>query len=217
MFIGHYGLALASKKTNATIRLGTAVLAAQFLDLLWPIFTILGWEKFSIEPGNTKMTPLNFEYYPYSHSLLGSIVLALSFAFVYFIIKKDFKTSAIYAFLVFSHWVLDFITHRPDLPLTYTSSEKVGLGLWNFPAAAIFLECLIYAAGIYLYLKSTRAINKKGTILIWIFISVFAIFYIMNLAGPPPPSAEMVSWSSLILWLFVFLGYWIDKNRSALK
>jgi hypothetical protein len=215
MFIGHYGLALASKKTNATIKLGTAILAAQFLDLLWPVFTLMGYEKFSIEPGNTKITPLNFENYPYSHSLLGSLVLAVVFALVYFFIKRDFKTSVIYALLVFSHWVLDLITHRPDLALTYTSLKKVGLGLWNYPAAAIFSECLIYTVGIYLYFKSTKAVNKKGTILLWVLVSLLAIFYIMNLVSPPPPSVEMVSYSALFLWLFVFLGFWIDKNRIA--
>lgn len=215
MFIGHYGLALASKKTSTAIKLGTAILAAQFLDLLWPIFTLTGWEKFSIEPGNTKLTPLNFESYPYTHSLLGSIVLASLFTVVYYVIKKDFKTSVIYGLLVVSHWVLDFITHRPDLALTYTSDEKVGLGLWNYPAAAITIETLIFVGGAWLYFKSTKAINKKGNILIWVLLSLLAFFHILNLVGPPPPSVEAVSYSALLLWLFVFLGYWIDKNRVA--
>jgi hypothetical protein len=217
MFIGHYALALGSKKISLTIKLGTAILAVQFLDLLWPVFTLMGWEKFSIEPGNTKITPLNFEFYPYTHSLLGSMVLALLFALVYFSLKKDFITSFVYALLVFSHWVLDFITHRPDLPLTYTSSEKVGLGLWNYPEAAIILESFFYITGVYLYLKYTKAKNKKGNILIWVMVLLLALFYIMNLLGPPPPSVELVSYSALLLWLFVFLGYWIDKNRVASK
>lgn len=216
MFIGHYGLALASKKSK-TIQLGTAILAAQFLDLLWPIFTLIGWEKFSIEPGNTKITPLNFEHYPYSHSLFGSIVLALLFAVVYYFIKKDRRSALIYALLVFSHWVLDYITHRPDLALTYTSADKVGLGLWNHPAAAIFVECLIYVIGIWLYFNNTIALNKKGNILAWVLIALLAIFYVMNLIGPPPPSTEAVSYSALLLWLFVFMGYWIDKNRSSIN
>ncbi len=217
MFIGHYGLGLASKKISPAIKLGTAILAAQFLDLLWPVFTLLGWERFSIVPGNPKLTQLNFESYPYSHSLMGSIVLAIAFALAYFIIKKDFKTSVIYGLLVFSHWLLDFITHQPDLPLTYGSSEKVGLGLWNHPAAAIIIECMIYGAGIYLYFKSTKPVNRKGTILIWVMLSLLLIFYIMNLVGPPPPSPEMVSWSALSLWLFVFLGYWIDRNTVDIE
>jgi membrane-bound metal-dependent hydrolase YbcI (DUF457 family) len=216
MFIGHYGLALASKKSR-TIQLGTAILAAQFLDLLWPVFTLLGWEKFSIEPGNTKITPINFESYPYTHSMLGSIVMALLFAAVYYVIKKDSRNAAIYALLVFSHWVLDYITHRPDLPLTYTSTEKVGLGLWNYPAPAIFTECLIYVTGIFLFLKNTKALNKKGNILSWILISLLAIFYVMNLISPPPPSTDAVSYSALLLWLFVFIGYWIDKNRTSAR
>jgi membrane-bound metal-dependent hydrolase YbcI (DUF457 family) len=216
MFIGHYGLALASKKTGAAVKLGTALLAAQFLDLLWPIFSLAGLEKFSIEPGNTKLTPLNFEHYPYTHSLLGSIVLALLFATVYFFFKKDFRNAVVYALLVFSHWVLDYITHRPDLPLTYTSTEKFGLGLWNFPAAAIIIESLIFVLGIYFYFISTKAVNKKGRVLIWVMILLLTIFYIMNLIGPTPPSTAAVSYSALLLWLFVFMGYWIDKNRVAL-
>ncbi len=215
MFIGHYGLGLALKNTNTGIKLGTAILATQFMDLLWPIFSLTGLEKFSIDPGNTKITPLSFEEYPYSHSLLGSVLLAVGFAIVYFLIKRKGKAAVVCALLVFSHWVLDYITHRPDLPITYSSVEKVGLGLWNYPAAAIITESLIYIVGIYLYFKNTKPLNRKGSVLIWIFVSLLAVFYIMNLVGPPPPSVEMVSYSALLLWLFVFLGYWIDKNRIS--
>lgn len=214
MFIGHYGLAFASKKASRKIQLGTAILAAQFLDLLWPVLTLMNIEWFSIDPGNTKITPLNFEHYPYSHSLLGSTVLAIFFGLFYYLFKKDRKLSVIYALLVFSHWVFDFITHRPDLPLTYTSSQKIGLGLWNYPGPAIFAECLIYISGIYIYLKNTKAINKKGNILLWILLLLLAAFYAINLSGPPPPSTKMVSYSALALWIFVALGYWIDKNRT---
>jgi len=101
------------------------------------------------------------------------------------------------------------------LPLTFSSTYKVGLGLWNHPAEAIFSEGLIYMAGIYLFFKNTKPLNKKGIILIWILIVLLIIFYIMNLISPPPPSSAMVSWSALLLWLFVLLGYKIEKNRIA--
>lgn len=216
MFIGHYGLALASKNADRSVKLGTSILAAQFLDLIWPVLVLAGVERFSIEPGNTKLTPLNFESYPYTHSLLGSVILALLFGIISFLITKSIRRSIIYSLLVVSHWFLDFLTHRPDLQLTFDTNNKVGLGLWNHPVAAIISEVLIYCMGVYLFLKNT-ALNKKGRILFGIMISLLAIFHIMNLLSPPPPSVNAVAYSALLLWLFVFLGYWVDKNSVPAK
>src|SRR3989339_1594487 len=117
MFIGHYAVALAAKKGAPKASLGTLFIAAQLVDLLWPLFLLLGLEHVKIDPGNTAITPLNFNDYPLSHSLLMSIVWSLLFGGVYYLIKRNKKTSVILGLCVFSHWVLDFITHRPDLPL----------------------------------------------------------------------------------------------------
>ncbi|MGB5848714.1 MAG: hypothetical protein WBH40_09520, partial [Ignavibacteriaceae bacterium] len=106
MFIGHFGVGFAAKKFVKKTSLGTLFLATQFIDLLWPFFVIFGIEKVAIDPGNTAFTPLDFIYYPFSHSLLGVLIWAILFGVVYYFIIKDLKTSLILGILVLSHWIL---------------------------------------------------------------------------------------------------------------
>lgn len=90
MFIGHFGLAFASKKITQQPSLAISFLAAQFIDLLWPFFILFGIESVSIDPGNTVFTPLDFESYPYSHSLLAVFIWSVILAAVYFMVKKKY-------------------------------------------------------------------------------------------------------------------------------
>ena len=215
MFIGHFGVGFAAKKVIPKTSLGTLLLASQFIDLLWPFFLIFGIERVAIDPGNTAFTPLNFIYYPFSHSLLGVVIWALIFGAVYYFIKKDLKTSLILGILVLSHWILDFISHRPDLPLFLGSdSLLVGLGLWNSIIATVIIESMIFIAGVYLYFAATKAKNKVGTYSLWSLLIFFTIIYLSNLFGPPPGSAEAVGYVSLAQWLLIAWAYWIDRNRS---
>jgi uncharacterized membrane protein len=215
LFIGHFGAGFAAKKVIPKTSLGTLLLASQFIDLLWPFFLIFGIERVAIDPGNTAFTPLDFIYYPFSHSLLGVIIWALLFGVVYYFIKKDLETSLILGILVISHWILDFITHRPDLPLLLGSdSLLVGLGLWNSIIATVIIESMIFIAGVYLYFAATKAKNKVGTYSLWSLLIFFTIIYISNLFGPPPESAEVVGYVSLAQWILIFWAYWIDRNRS---
>jgi len=214
MFIGHYGVGFGAKKFAKNTSLGTLFFASQFIDLLWPIFLILGLEKVAIDPGNTIVTPFNFIYYPFSHSLIGVLVWALLFGLVYYFLKKDIKVSILLAVLVISHWILDLITHRPDLPLMIGSETNfVGLGLWNLFAESVIVESLIFLGGIYLFLKVTKSKNKTGTYSLWGLIIFFTLIYIMNLLGPPPDSVDAIGYVGLSQWLLIAWAYWIDRNR----
>jgi hypothetical protein len=208
MFIGHYALAFASRKISPLPSLAIMFIAVEFLDFIWPIFVLLGIESFQIEPGITKLTPLNFTYYPYSHSLLMSILWSILFGTCYFLFTKNKQESLLLCGLVFSHWILDFLVHRPDLPLTPFSDFKVGLGLWNHPAFEIILEVGMFVIGIYLYYTSA---NPKRKISFWLLIGFFLISYLSNLLGPPPPKPEAVAWTANLMWLFVIWGWWIEK------
>lgn len=209
MFIGHYALAFAGKKIDKVPSLAIMFIAAQLLDLLWPIFVLLGIETFEIEVGNTAMTPLNFTFYPYSHSLMASIVWAVLFSMGYFLFTRNRKGSVVLGFLVFSHWILDFLTHRPDLPLSPFSSAKVGLGLWNMPAIEMIIEISLFLAGVFLYYKTVK---PKRKIAFWALIIFFLGIYLMNIFGPPPPSVNAVAWSAVAMWVFVLWAWWIEKN-----
>lgn len=214
MFIGHFAVGLGAKKISSKPSLGTYFLAAQFVDLIWPFLLLLGWETVMVEPGNTAVTPLNFTNYPISHSLLMSILWGVVVGGVYYVIRKDKRGSILLGALVVSHWFLDFITHRPDLPL-YPGGSKVGLGLWNSLIGTILLEGFLFAAGIYLFLKVTKAKNKTGVYAFWSLIVFLVITHLNNLFGPPPPdSSTAIGFVGLAQWLLVAWGYWIDRNRT---
>ena len=213
MFIGHFGAGFAGKKIDQKPSLGTLLMAAQFIDLLWPLFILAGVEKVRIQPGNTAFTPLNFIYYPFSHSLAAAIFWALVFGLVYFVLKKNIRTSVLLGALVVSHWVLDFIVHRADLPLVPWSDLKVGLGLWNSIPLTVIVEGLIFCIGAWLYMFVTKAKNKTGSYSLWGLLIFLVVIYISNIFASPPPSEEAIGWVGLSQWLIITWGYWIDRNR----
>lgn len=215
MFIGHFGVGFAAKRVDSRPSLGTLFFAAQFLDLLWPVFLLIGLEKVTIDTGNTAFTPLNFVYYPFSHGFLSVLLLSILFGAIYFIIKRNLKSSIVLGALVMSHWVLDFIVHRPDLPLIPGSDIKVGLGLWNSVILTILVEGFIFIAGAYLYLKTTRAKNKKGSIGFWSLVIFLITIYVLNMIGPPPPSSNAIAIVGLFQWLLIIWAYWVDRNRKS--
>jgi len=214
MFIGHYGAGFAGKKFSKSASLGTYFMAAQWVDLIWPILILLGIEKVEIEPGISSVTPLNFSYYPFTHSLAGVLVWAILFGTIYYYIKKNYKTSIILGLLVLSHWFLDLLVHIPDLPIFPGAGIKVGFGLWNSLAATLIVEGLVFAAGLYFYLKTTKSKNKIGTFALWGLVVFLVAIYISNLLGPPPPSAEAIGLVGNSQWLIILWGYWINKNRE---
>jgi uncharacterized membrane protein len=218
MFIGHYGIGFGAKKIINYPSLGTLFFASQFIDLLWPFFLIFGVEKVIIDPGNTAFTPLDFIYYPFSHSLVGVLIWALIFGTVYYFIKKNLKNSIWLGILVLTHWILDLITHRPDLPLFFGDNTIfVGLSLWNSVVGTIFIESAIFIGGIYLYTSVTKAKNKTGIYSFWSLIIFLIIIYLVNLFGPPPESVEAIGYVGLAQWIIIGWGYWIGKNRPAKK
>lgn len=209
MFIGHYALGLASRRIGKLPSLAVMFIAVQLLDLIWPILCLLGIERFQIDPGNTKLTPLDFTFYPYSHSLLMTIVWGLLFGLIYYLIKKDKQASLLIFGLVISHWILDFITHRPDLPLTPFSDQKVGLGLWNYPLVEVILEVGLFLLGTLLYYRFN---NPKRKFAFWFLISLFLAIHITNVFGPAPPSTTAVAWTANLMWIFVFWAWWIERK-----
>jgi len=214
MFIGHFGAGFAGKKFAKRPSLGTLFIAAQFIDLLFPILLILGLESVKIEPGNTVVTPFNFINYPISHSLLGVLLWSLLVGGIYYYFKKDKHSSVVLGLLVLSHWVLDLISHRPDLPVIPGVDWFVGFGLWNSLPATIIIEGAIFGLGIYYYLASTTAKNKTGLYAFWGLIVFLVVAYFSSLFGPVPSSEEPFGYVGLSQWLLVAWGYWIDKNRE---
>ncbi len=215
MFLGHFGIALAAKKAAPKASLGTLVLAAQLADLLWPIFLLLGWERVSIEPGNTRVTPFNFVSYPYSHSLAAQLLWGLALGGLYYAFRKDVRTGSIVAMCVPTHWVLDYITHRLDMPL-YPGSARYGLGLWNSLPLTLAAELALFGVGIALYLSSTRTKDRVGRYALWSLLAFLLVAYCGALFGPPPPSVHILAVSALAIWFTIPWAAWADRHRQPI-
>ena len=217
MFIGHFAVGLGAKRIAPSVSLGTLFLAGQLADLLWPTFVLLGLERVDIAPGITAVTPLDFVRYPYSHSLVALLGWAALLALGYAVARRGGRRPGVGALtlagLVLSHWVLDVITHRPDMPLTPGGSPLLGFGLWNSLPATLAVEGLLFAAGVAIYLRATEARDRVGLLAFWSLISFLVVVYLANLFGPPPPSVAAVAWSAQAIWLLVAWGYWIDRHR----
>ena len=215
MFIGHFALAFGAKKFAPQVSLGILFLACQLADIIWPNLVLLGIEALEVEPGITVMTPLNFVHYPYSHSLIALLLWGAIFAVLYALLRRSgTKAAIVIGMLVLSHWVLDVLTHRPDMPISLADSSVIGFGLWNFPVFAIPLELILFGVGIWLYLRHTRPLDRQGSIGFWALTLFLLAVYAANLLGPPPPSSAAVAWSAQALWLVIAWGFWVDHHRE---
>ena len=213
MFIGHFALGLAAKRATPRVSLVTLFAAAQLADVLWPVFVAIGLEQVRIDPGNTAFTPLDFVSYPYSHSLLLLVLWGLVFAFLFS--RGDRRAFGVLVLLVVSHWVLDYVTHRPDMPL-YPGGAKEGLGLWNSRIGTIALEVPMYLAGLWIYYGATRPRDRVGRWAFGLLALALLVIYIGNITSPPPPSVHVL-WRVAIAGsvLFLMWSWWADRHRDA--
>ena len=215
MFLGHYALAFGAKRLAPAVSLGTMFLACQFADLLWPTLVVLGIEVVEIDPGNTLVTPLNFVKYPYSHSLVMLAVWSVVFALSYLAIRRGRAGAITIGALVFSHYVLDVITHRPDMPITIGGPTRLGLGLWNYPGTTLAAESLMFIVGAAIYSSVTRERDRIGKIGLWALMATLVAIYFAALWGPPPPNSQAVAVAGHLSWLFVLWAYWVDRHRQS--
>jgi hypothetical protein len=215
MFIGHFAVAFAAKRAAPRTSLGTTFVAAQLADLLWPIFLLLGWEQVRIAPNPNPFLTLEFTSYPWSHSLLMELVGGVILGAAYFAITKYGRGALIVGALVPSHWILDLIAHRPDLPLYPGGSARLGLGLWQSPAATIVVESVIFVAGLVVYSRATRARDRIGRFGYWALAAFLVVLYAVSSFSPPPPSVRALAWAALIGWPLTLWPMWVDRHRDA--
>jgi len=215
MFIGHYAVALAAKKAAPRTSLGTLFMAAQFVDLLWPLLLLAGVEHVQPVQAESPFLRLEFTDYPVSHSLAGAALWSLVLGGLYQLIRRETRGALIVGGCVFSHWILDFLTHRPDLPLWFAGGPYAGLGLWNSVWGTVIVEGGLFLAGAAVYLNATRKKDRIGTWAIWSLLVVITAIYCGNIAGPPPPDARSIGIVANAAWLFVIWAYWADAHRTA--
>jgi len=214
MFLGHYALAFGAKRMAPAVSLGTLFMACQFADLLWPTLVMLGLEIVEIDPGNTLVTPLNFVKYPYSHSLVMLLVWSMVFALCYFAIRRGRAGAITVGVLVFSHYILDVITHRPDMPVTIDGETRLGMGLWNYPGTTLATESAMFIIGATMYASVTRERDRIGKLGLSALVATLVAIYFAALWGPPPPNSQSVAIAGHLSWLFVLWAYWVDRHRQ---
>lgn len=217
MFIGHYGPAYAVKRWQPQIPIFVLFIAVQLVDVAWAVLVLLGIEKVRIVPGITATNPLDLYYMPYTHSLLAALIWSIAGGLVYIALAKASRTmrcAVAVGTAVFSHWILDLLVHRPDLPI-YDDTLKVGLGLWNFPAVALALEAGSVIVGLALYLAGTRARDPIGRVGPWAFVVLMVGIQTAVFFGSPPQSANQAAVTGLIgYFVLAAIALWLDRHRA---
>jgi len=224
MFVGHFAVAFAAKKAAPSISLALLFAAVQFADILWPVLILLGIEHAEIHPGITKVAPLDLQYIPYSHSLVMSLIWSLLFALPYALSfarartralrRRELKAAVIIAGAVLSHFVLDVVSHRPDMPLSPGSELRVGLGLWNSVGATMFVEGSLWVAGVWLYVRATRSEAKMGSWGLGSMVLLLSASWLMSIFGPPPPGITPAVVSMLLATALILpWAHAIDRAR----
>ena len=220
MFLGHYGVALALKRAEPKLSLGTLFVAVQLADLLWGAFILLGWEHARIVAGFTAVTPIEFLDYPISHSLVAAIVWGLVAAALYYSwptrdTTHHWQAAAIVGLAVFSHYPLDVLVHVADLPIAGNDSPKLGLGLWNNPTATIIVELLVFGIGLALYVTLRSHRHPVRFVRLGVLVLVLVATYLASVYGPLPPSMTVVAVSDIVFLVGVAaLAAWADRRAT---
>jgi hypothetical protein len=215
MFVGHYGVSFAVQSVEKRIPLWLLFIAVQFVDVLWAVFVLTGIEKVRITPGITATNPLDLYYMPYTHSLAAVILWSVIGFIGYKVVRRGASYAAfLVAAAVFSHWVLDLIVHRPDLPL-YDDTYKLGFGLWNYPALALALEASLLFGGIFLYLRASKAVQPSGKFVMPVLGIVMLLMQGVVFFGAPPPSPAAAALTALLSYVVLAgVAYWLEKKRQ---
>jgi membrane-bound metal-dependent hydrolase YbcI (DUF457 family) len=214
MFLGHFAVGLIAKPAAPRVSLPVLLVAPQLLDVLWPIFVSAGIEEVHIKPGITRVMALDLVHIPWSHSLVMTIVWSLLFGLGYLALRGDRRGALILGLCVASHWVLDYATHRPDMPLSPGSDVRVGLGLWNSLPGTLAVELGMFAAGLWLYLGATQPRDRRGRLGFAALAGTLLVIYFGSIFGPPPPSERALTASAFAGWILIAFAWWVDRHRE---
>lgn len=217
MFVGHIAVGFAAKRAAPKTSLGTLVLAAVLLDVLVWMFVVGGLEHITVRPGITATNALDLYDYPFSHSLLMSVVWGALMAGAYYTIRRYSRGALLILAAVVSHWVLDFVSHRPDIPLAPGLHRYYGLGLYNSRPAMLLVEGLLWLGGIVLYERATRSRKRAGLWSLYVGVLILTWLWIGSLSGAAPQVSmvKMGIIDVIFLAIVVSWAYFVDKLRVA--
>jgi hypothetical protein len=216
MFVGHYGVSFAARSTNVFLPLWVWFVAVQWLDLVFMTLALAGVEKVRITAGFTESNDLDLYFMPYSHGLVGALVLSVVFAGIVAAVFPAARRPlgfALVALASFSHWLLDLLMHTPDLPLFDDDSTKVGLGLWDHVAIAFPLELVVLGLGMWLYARSVELVGRSGRLILLAFFALMALLQVYGTFSPSPESPEAFAVSALVGYVVLAaLAAWVERR-----
>ena len=211
MLAGHLALGLAATRVEPKLPLAAAVGASFALDLVWPVLLLTGLESVRVHPHDTAFTSLAFDSYPWTHSLVMVLVWSLVTGSVA-ARRIGGRAGARLGALVMSHWWLDFVTHRPDLPL-WPGGPLVGAGLWDSIPGTIVIEGGLFLAGVVVYACAFPARDATGRWAFAALVALIGLLWITQPWSPPPPNEAAVAWGALSMWLVLPWCAWIARHR----
>ncbi len=217
MFIGHYGVALGAKPAQKRIPLWVLFIAVQWLDVVWSVLVMLGIEKLRIVKGFTEANAMDLYYMPYTHGLVGALVLSAVFGGIVSVFYREPRAAAFWLVgaAVFSHWLLDLVVHVQDLPLL-GDSMKVGFGLWRHVWISLPLELATLSAGAIIYARTLPSRTRSGEWALWIYVGLMVLVQLYGQFGPDPASPVAEAQTALAAYLALALvAGLVDWLRGA--
>ncbi len=215
MLVGHFAIGLIGKRIEPRVSLVTWVLAALLADIILFPLLILGIERFEAVPGAELNRVIGSDIV-FSHSLLMDLIWGVVFAASYFFRRHSSRAALLLFAAVVSHWVLDFISHRPDMPLAPGIEKVYGLGLWNSFPATLVVEGGFWLLALVLYARATRPTGWMGVIVLWVGALLLTIVWNANIHGGIDPNPVSAGVGGLIFFsLLVAWAYWTNRLRPT--
>ncbi|MCJ7824481.1 MAG: hypothetical protein MUP44_06230 [Anaerolineales bacterium] len=198
MYLGHFAVGLAAKPVVPKVSLGILLVATQVIDILYAIFVLVGVGH----PGGAS---------PWDHGLVMSLIWSATAFVISFLFYRDIRSGILIGLLVLSHWVCDFISWDHVLPLAFSDSPRVGLGLYNSVPVMLAGDFGLFGGALTLYLFRTKANDRTGKWAPW-----FLVAYLIALIPTSLLPGKLVIIMALGMTLVVPFGMWIDRHRSVI-
>jgi len=219
MLVGHFAIGMIGKRAAPQVSLGTLTLASMLPDLLGFVFIITGQEHLRMVPGGRGIESVELYDISLSHSLAMDALWAVLFAGFYGWRRRHGAGAFMLFAAVMSHWVLDFISHRPDMPLAPGVTQVYGLGLWTSLPWTLAVEGGLWLASLIVYVRMTSAKNRAGVYVFWLVVALLTASWISNLTASAPPAGQSPVSGSIVALVFfsmmVAWAFWMNRLRPV--
>jgi len=213
MGIGHLAASFALRSRFPRVPLYVLLVAGVLVDLFWGVAIVAGLEHAHVDPASPSSVPLVLDAAPFTHSLLACIGWGGLVAAAWGLVRHDRAGALVLGALVVSHWLLDWVSHVPEMPVL-PSGPYVGLGLWRSRAGSLVVEVSMLWIGLALYVRATTARDRIGTFGVLVVTLVLTAMGVATFLGPPPPSVTPLAVGNLALALLLLPIEWVDRHRS---